>query len=235
MKNSFLYDADQWLCLSYAFNSKRKFYKDKTGIVNNKEAYSQGFINRETDFFLNSHMNTHIDFPAHCIKSGKFGEEYPINFFYSRKVDVIFFDLIKDVNPKLTCEHFCKNNMISKQVEILLINTNFHTIRDSMQYIWNSPVISQDLPLFLKKQYPKLRIVGFDIISLTSQLDRSEGKMCHFNFLGNSGGREILVVEDMYFGCLKRDVIIDELFIAPFYYEKMDGALCTAMAKCRRK
>ncbi|EAL5552504.1 cyclase, partial [Campylobacter coli] len=111
-------------------------------------------------------------------------------------------------------------------------NTNFHTLRDDKRYIWNSPIISRQLPLFLKNQFPKLKIVGFDIISLTSQLNRNEGKMCHFNFLSRKGGREILVIEDMYFGNLKKDAIINEIFIAPFYYEKMDGALCTVMVKC---
>ncbi|EAK7697421.1 cyclase, partial [Campylobacter coli] len=227
-----LVNIEQWYCLSYTFNSRRKFYKDNKGFLNNQERYSGRLINRETEISLNSHMNTHIDFPAHCVKSGKFGEEYPLNFFHSQNVSMVFFDLTKEEIPELTCKYFHKNITILNQVEILLINTNFHTLRDDKRYIWNSPIISRQLPLFLKNQFPKLKIVGFDIISLTSQLNRNEGKMCHFNFLSRKGGREILVIEDMYFGNLKKDAIINEIFIAPFYYEKMDGALCTVMVKC---
>lgn len=149
-------------------------------------------------------MNTHIDFPAHCVKSGKFGEEYPLNFFILKMLAWFFLIWLKRKFPELTCKYFHKNITILNQVEILLINTNFHTLRDDKRYIWDSPIISRQLPLFLKNQFPKLKIVGFDIISLTSQLNRNEGKMCHFNFLSRKGGREILVIEDMYFGNLKK-------------------------------
>ncbi|EAJ1676688.1 cyclase, partial [Campylobacter jejuni] len=184
--------------------------------------------------FINSHMGTHIDFPAHCIQNGNFGEKYSLDFFYSRKIFVVNIDLSKKKIPKLTYEYFYKNVKIPKQIEILLVNTNFYTLRNDERYIWNSPIVSSKIPLYFKKNFPNIKIIGFDIISLTSQLDREEGKRCHFNFLSKKYGREILVIEDMNFSNLRKNDIIKEILISPLKFEYMDGSPCSIMAKIER-
>ncbi|EDA4588762.1 cyclase, partial [Campylobacter coli] len=48
MEKQHLVNIEQWYCLSYTFNSRRKFYKDNKGFLNNQERYSGRLINRET-------------------------------------------------------------------------------------------------------------------------------------------------------------------------------------------
>ena len=39
------------------------------------------------------------------------------------------------------------------------------------------------VPSLFKSKFPKLRVFGFDMISLTSKLNRGEGKKAHQKFL----------------------------------------------------
>jgi arylformamidase len=74
-------------------------------------------------------------------------------------------------------------------------------------------------------KFPKLRLFGFDMISLTSKLDRPEGKEAHLNFLIEN---QILILEDMnlenLFTCPNK------VIVAPLQIENSDGGPCTVFA-----
>ena len=216
--------------LSYIVNKTFKFYKDNVIGIQNMVTDTDKKFNRETKISINSHTGTHVDYPAHFVKSGKYGDEYPINYLCSNKVQIFYFNLLKQRKPRLDLERFSMF-AIEGDTEILFINTYFYTIRNSRRYVWNSPVIDSDIPLYLKKNYPKIKAVGFDIISVTSQLDRDEGRACHYNFLSSDTGKEILIIEDVNYENLKNDSKVKEVVILPLMFKKMDGSPCAIMAK----
>ena len=221
-------------CLSYQINKKTRFYKANTRDIENIVLDTSEKFNRETKLHIDSHTGTHIDYPAHSIKDGKFGEEYPIDYLCSDKVQMIEIDLSQEESPTVSLD-FVKTQKIYENTEILLINTYFHKLRDDDRYIWTSPVIDSKIPLYLKECYPSIKAVGFDVISVTSQLDRDEGKRCHYNFLSNATGREVLIIEDIDYSLLEKESEIEEVIILPLMFEKMDGAPCTIMAKIKSK
>ncbi len=218
--------------LSYTINKNTRFYKANTRDIENIVVDTTEKFNRETKLHIDSHTGTHIDYPAHSIKDGKFGEEYPIDYLCSDKVQLINIDLLQEQRPVLDLD-FIKSQNISEDIEIVFINTYFHTLRDDDRYIWNSPIIDSKIPLYLKEHYPSVKAVGFDVISVTSQLDRDEGKRCHYNFLSNATGREVLIIEDIDYSLLEKESEIEEVIILPLMFEKMDGAPCTIMAKIK--
>lgn len=219
-------------CLSYQINKKTRFYKANTRDIENIVLDTSEKFNRETKLHIDSHTGTHIDYPAHSIKDGKFGEEYPIDYLCSDKVQLINIDLLQEQRPVLDLD-FIKSQNISEDIEIVFINTYFHTLRDDDRYIWNSPIMDSKIPLYLKEHYPSIKAVGFDVISVTSQLDRDEGKKCHYNFLSSDTGREVLIIEDIDYSLLEKESEIKEVIILPLMFEKMDGAPCTIMAKIK--
>ncbi|EKC3645340.1 cyclase family protein, partial [Campylobacter jejuni] len=184
------------LDLTYPISQNLKYYKDKSIELFYMEKVQDDKINRETIINFDSHTGTHIDYPAHCIKNGKNGNKYSLDYLFSENVVLFDIDLTNEKIPKLTKELFldCK---ISTNTEILIIKTHFSCLRDNARYIWESPIIDSDIPLFLKKNFPYIKAVCFDIISVTSQLNRDEGKKCHINFLSNNFGKEILIIEDI--------------------------------------
>ena len=157
------------LCLSQTINSEMSFYKDnkrniQSNIVDNLEKYSQ-----ETLLNIDSHTGTHIDYPAHCIKSSKFGEEYPIDYLCSKRVQMLNFDLRKKNIPKITLE-FIKDEEINNDTEILFINTFYGEMRNSSKYIWESPVVDSKIPIYLKKIILILKLLDLILFLLPHNL-----------------------------------------------------------------
>ena len=92
-------------------------------------------------------------------------------------------------------------------------------------YFFNQPVIPSNFAEIFKNHFPKLRVFGFDMISLTSKLNREEGKNAHINFLIN---QDILVLEDMYLEHLHDTPSL--LVVSPILVEGADGVPCTVIA-----
>ena len=63
-----------------------------------------------------------------------------------------------------------------------------------------------------------------DIISLTSPLNKQEGKKSHENLLNESKSKPILIVEDMFLENFSNE--INKIIISPFYVKGMDSAPC---------
>ncbi|EDP2833230.1 cyclase, partial [Campylobacter jejuni] len=188
--------------LSYGISLNMRFYKDKQAIFKANTVVLNQFC-RETYFHFDSHTGTHIDYPAHCIENGKYGDEYPIDYLFSKNIHMIDIDLKDENIPKVTKE-LIMNHKMSSKIEILIIKTHFCKLRNDYRYIWQSPIIDSNIPLYLKQNFPHLKAVCFDVISVTSQLDRNEGKKCHLNFLSQEYGHEILIIEDVNLADLQK-------------------------------
>ena len=217
-----------YLLLSQKLSPNLGFYKGKTREIKSEMIDTIDKFNRETKLNIDSHTGTHIDYPAHAIKDGKFGDVYPIDHLCTEHVEVIEFDLRDDNKPILSLSLF-KEIKISNKVEVIIIKTGFSHIRNDATYFWESPIIDSELPLYLKEYFPLLRAVGFDVISVTSQLDRDEGKKCHKNFLSQEKGEPILIIEDMDLRNISSKIKLASITILPLIFENMDGAPCTVM------
>lgn len=216
--------------LSQKLSPKLGFYKGKTREIRSEVIDVIDKFNRETKLNIDSHTGTHIDYPAHAIKDGVFGDEYPIDYLCSDKVEVVEFDFKSEKKTIVSLSLFKEKN-IDKKVEIIIIKTGFSHLRNDEQYFWSSPIIDSELPLHLKENFPSLKAVGFDVISVTSQLDREEGKKCHHGFLSKEKGEPILIIEDMDLRDVNGNSEIEFITILPLIFENMDGSPCTIMAK----
>lgn len=67
--------------------------------------------------------------------------------------------------------------------ELLLFRSGFGKKRGSHEYWASQPVIPARYEGIFRNQFPQLRVFGFDMISLTSKIDRPEGKAAHISFL----------------------------------------------------
>lgn len=222
------------ILLSHIVTNTLKCYKANTRNIKHCHIETTAKINRETILEIDSHTGTHIDYPAHCIKDGTYGETYPIDYLCSKKIEVLFFDLREHVRPIISLDAIQKS-YLGNDSEILLIKTFFSHLRHEEKYSWNSPIIDSKIPVYLKQKFPNIKAVGFDVISVTSQLDKEEGKQCHHAFLSNHDSREILIIEDMDLSHIQNDVKIESITILPLLFEKMDGSPCTIIANIKEK
>jgi arylformamidase len=222
MKNDILF-------LSHPFTVNTPSYgnRDMVKIAVNSSIRAGETANSSCWVFTNNHIGTHIDVPFHFNENGKKVADYTADYWVFENIGLI--DVPCD-EAMLIGEDELQQFNLSPEIEILLIRTGFEKNRGKDKYWNDNPGLSPDLAPFLRKQFPNLRCVGFDFISITSWKYRKEGRESHKAFLAPDGDKKpILAIEDM---ALKNaDKFLNWLVVAPIIVEDGNGAPVTVIAK----
>ena len=140
------------------YGNRDKFsVKVNSSIENGETANSSGWT------FSNNHLGTHIDVPFHFCINGKRTYDYNVDFFFFKSPQIID---IQCNSAILITPDFFKTNNVSKDVDILLIRTGYEKNRYSDRYWNDNPGLSPELADYFREEFPFLRCVGFDFISL---------------------------------------------------------------------
>jgi kynurenine formamidase len=203
--------------LSYFLNKDTPTYGGINGTIvfDNVKSISRGDSSNNSKFEFPAHVGTHIDFPYHFSNKGKKCSDYPASFWIFNEIGFLNCS-IDEVENRI--------NKIPNNIEILIVKTGFGAKRKSPDYWAIQPVIPSKLASLFRKKFPCLRVFGFDLISLTSKLDREEGKLAHLEFLIKN---DILVLEDMDLSNLFFSP--SNLIIAPLQIQDADGVPCNVI------
>jgi kynurenine formamidase len=208
----------QPLFLSYFIDSDTPLYGGEKDCIkiSSIRSISKGDTSNNLQFQFPAHIGTHIDFPYHFADNGKKSNDYPASFW--------IFNEIGFLNCKI---ENVENNLdeLSSNIEILILKTGFGFNRNKDIYWSNQPVIPSSLAKLLRNKFPNLRVFGFDMISLTSKLNRSEGRLAHLSFLIEN---DILVLEDM--NLLNLEYAPTKIIIGPLPINNADGVPCNVIA-----
>ena len=204
--------------LSYFLAESTPVYGGEEGIIHfdRIRAINNGDTSNNLRLTMPNHIGTHIDFPYHFDDLGKKCEDYAPSFWIFNKIGIIDCTI-----EKLPVEI----KKLPEDIELLILKTGFGKLRDKREYWESQPVIPSDYASLLRNQFPNLKIFGFDMISLTSQLDKVEGKKAHLNFLIKEN---ILILEDMHLASLNS--VPKTIMIAPLLIKGSDGVPCTIIA-----
>lgn len=196
-------------------NGEKMRIEPITRIANGDTANSSRFI-------LPNHLGTHVDAPRHFFDSGPSLTDYPPEFWIFENpllVDVPVEDgyLIGPMDVE---------KAISNETDILLLRTGYEKYRGTDRYWEHNPGLSPELAAWLRKNFPTLRMVGMDLISVTSRHHRITGRAAHRAFLDPGlPGNSVLLIEDM---ALKHvNVSLKRLIIAPLRVNQVDSGSCT--------
>lgn len=206
--------------LSYLLNENTPAYggDPKQVRIEQVRSIDKGDTSNNSTFSFPAHIGTHIDFPYHFSAAGKRLQDYPADFWIFNKIGFLICS-VDEIAINL--------DSLPADIDLLLVRTDFGLQRKESVYWQQQHVIRHELAGMLKRRFPQLRVFGFDMISLTSKLDRPEGKLAHQHFLLEHG---ILVLEDMKLSSLTQTP--DKVIIAPLLIENADGAPCTVLAIC---
>jgi arylformamidase len=204
--------------LSYYYDLVTPVYGGKTDSIsfNRIKAIENGDTTNESVITLPNHSGTHIDFPRHFSNIGKTCSDYSSEFWIFQKIG--FLSCSIDELPDRIME-------LPSDIEILILKTGFGIKRGQETYWQSQPVIPASYGYILRSTFPYLRVFGFDLISLTSKLDRSEGKKAHISFLIEN---DILILEDMNLTQIKD--CPHRIIISPLLIKDADGTPCTVIA-----
>ncbi len=145
---------------------------------------------------LPNHCGTHYDGPWHFNPNGVKFTELPMEYFWFDKVAVV--DVPKKpeegVEPK-DLEPFREE---IEKAELLLIKTGFAFVREKEPKVYqnNGPYLSPEVATYMIENFPKLRTVGFDFLSIGSPCNDLSVET-HQILLGCHSEHFITGIEDM--------------------------------------
>ena len=172
--------------------------------------------------FTTNHLGTHIDMPKHFFDRGLSLTDMPLEFWISDKVQLIN---VPCISAKLI-EVDDLSHDIYDETEVLLLRTGYENFRKTDKYWDDNPGLSSKLGFWLRKNSPKLRVVGFDFISLTSWKHRTDGKIAHQAFLNpEREGNPICIIEDMALKNIRTH--LNKIIVSPLFVEKANGSPVT--------
>lgn len=220
--------AGAWLFLSYPMGSGSPAFGGGKGATLTPVKQMALGDSCNTGFWrFPNHLGTHLDFPRHFVMHGLVMDDYDAAFFVFENAAVI--DL-GEVGPgEIISVKQMEGHELPMDIDILMIKTGFCRKRDAVVYWKENPGFSPDLADYLREAFPKLRVLGFDSISLASYAHRELGREAHRRFL--QGLRPLLLLEDMDLAQVSGASRFKRVILAPWRVRGADAVPCTVMAE----
>lgn len=217
-----------WIYLSHLLDLHTPAYGGGEGLQKDAvRSIAKGDSCNAGRWVLPNHLGTHIDLPRHFSETGPVVEEYAADFWLFNSVEVLEIDDIEQIES-VGVDNL-NFNSVSPQTDLLLLKTGLGSKREQPLYWEKGPVFQPELAQFLRKQFPMLRVLGFDTISVSSLCDRETGRRAHKAFLDNV--RPILLLEDLDLSQVNKEIRINQVIISPLRVAGADGSPCTVFAE----
>jgi arylformamidase len=141
---------------------------------------------------------THIDGPNHFHEAGKQLAELPLEYFcYSKP---FLAKIPKSFCEKITPEDLLPFEARIREADLLLLRTGFSPYRAARtaEYCEQGPGIAFATSRYLIEEFPPLRAIGLDCVSLSSYSDPAGGILSHQYILGMyRPGRFLFIIEEL--------------------------------------
>ncbi len=212
--------------LSYPLSEKTPLYGEtKSVIVEAEKQISKGDSCNTFYLKFSNHSGTHIDSPNHFYENGRSLSQYSIEEFIFTKPFLLDIEIGEG---QLITSKFLKN---IPTCDLLLIRSGFYKYRNLEKYKFNNPGISVEAAKTIRENYPDIRAIGVDFISISSYSHREEGRQSHRILLDPCYHKNspILLIEDMN---LSDDLAgLKKVFAVPIFFEGVDSMPCTVIGE----
>ncbi|MFK5974994.1 MAG: cyclase family protein [Sulfurovum sp.] len=210
--------------LSYILNEQTPTYGNRNRFEAIKKSdISKGDVANDTTISTTVHIGTHIDMPYHFYEDGQTIKDFDADFWIFKKPLVI--EIRQDeliINEKLIEE---LNNIEDTGFDIVIVKTGICNIRDEDKFWKNNYGFHPDIYDYLISNFPSIRVMGFDSISVSSFANRMLGREAHKSFLNPQ--KPILLLEDMDLRDIDKNTNFNEIIVSPLRISNCDGLPCT--------
>lgn len=179
---------------------------------------------------IHNHTGTHIDAPKHFIDDGKQISEFTLDeLIFTNPVMV---NCLKDGAELIVPDDLKHASQMFQKNDCLLLCTGFGKYRGEERYRAYNPGIAPETILWIRKEYPNIRCIGIDSISISSFQHRNEGIEAHkAAFSIKKGlGEPLLLIEDMNLRALSNSKL-KLVIVFPWQVNGIDSAPCTVLAE----
>ena len=128
---------------------------------------------------LFNHYGTHLDGPMHFNPNGISLDKVPVERFFYQKPLVI--DVPKKAGEKILTEDLIPYKDQIAQADFLFLRTGFWKKRKSDPSVYenNGPAVGSAAATYLRENFPNLKAIGLDFVSLASYSDGKDGDLAH--------------------------------------------------------
>lgn len=173
---------------------------------------------------MSNHGGTHVDAPKHFFDSGRSISEYGLEELMFSAPQVI--DCYK--GPEEIIERKDLEGKVSRDCDLLLIKTGFYNYRgkDKDTYCFRNPALSPEAARWIRENYPDVRAIGVDCVSVSCCRHRESGRETHKILLQANGfnGPPVLILEDVDLSSNLNG--LKEAMVVPFFVRGIDSAPC---------
>ena len=225
----------QYITLSHALEETSPVHigLKKLEIIPNSQVSKGGGYNSYI-ISVENHCGTHMDAPAHFLDEGKTISDYSQDELVFN--NPLFLDVPKRQEELIKLEEISDFNLEGK--DCIIFRTGFEKYRneDPDTYLTLNPGIEPELVYWIRQNYPKIRFIGIDCISISSYGKPEQGRKAHLNaFMENEElGESLILVEDMKLDKIKNMESIESLIVVPWQIKGIDSAPCTVIAKIKK-
>ena len=212
--------------LSHVLNNSTPLYGGAKEIsISADRSITSGDSCNTSNLKISSHAGTHVDAPCHFYQDGRTVDSYPPGQWIFSSPALIE----KDSSPGRILDEYALSQSLAnveRTTDLLLIKTGFEKYRYESAYWETGPGLAASLASVLLNSFPRLKAIGIDSLSISSLLNRQEGRLAHEAFLS----RNILLFEDMSLCQLQPNVPVRQVIALPLRYAAADGAPCSIVA-----
>lgn len=215
--------------LSHILDSETPTYKHAPGFSSAPRfSISKGDAVNTRTFAMMTHVGTHVDAPHHFLNNMKTIDSFDISAFVFERPALI--DIRKSDSELITRSEIerVKDRIVDK--DLLLIRTGFGELRLAQRerYEFSGPGLSSGAAEYLRN-FPELRAIGFDFISLNAPKLEEDGYKAHRILLSKDVEKGFFIIEDME---LRADLKPPKkVIVAPLFAAGFDGGPCTVLAE----
>lgn len=227
-QNFMIFMNSKYRLLSYPISMATPIYGSNPGLkIIPYRRIANGDSSNGTVISVHNHTGTHVDAPNHFIDDGRPISDYSPGELVFKK------PLIADC-PKSESELVMPADLehishLFQSIDCLLLHTGFGKFRDEEKYRTGNPGIAPETIMWIRKEYPNIRCMGIDSISISSFQHRNSGREAHkLAFVKKNGfGEPLLIIEDMKLGIIEN---LTEVIVIPWQVQELDSAPCSVLA-----
>ncbi|PZE20594.1 cyclase family protein [Paenibacillus xerothermodurans] len=193
---------------------------------------SEGKTTNEYRLSLFNHFGSHMDGPKHFNDHGPRLGELPLKqFVYERP---LLLDIPKSYEELVTADDLRHCHRELKSADLLMIRSGFSEKRhsDPQGYSERGPGVSSKAALHLIQNYPNLKAIAVDWISLASYAHLEDGILAHQHLLGNFRADYMCIIEDLNFAGLDNNKLL-QVWSVPLFVDGIDSAPVTVLAELK--
>ncbi len=221
----------KYILLSYTINKHTPLYGNTPSPeISAHSRIVDGDSSNTCTLFIHNHTGTHIDAPKHFIDNGKSIFEYSLEYLVFK--NPLLVDCPKNDATLIMPEDLQKKSHAFQNSDCLLLRTGFGQFRNEERYRTHNPGIAPDTILWIRTNYPNVRCIGIDAISISSFQNRDAGRAAHkMAFMVRENfGEPLLLIEDMNLNALSSNEI-KHMIVIPWQVEDVDSAPCSILGE----